>query len=148
MISGILICLIFNLYYESDAIGDLDVPLWQKDLGWDGLMVGVGTGFIGFTVYSFWVIGYQMGEATLVGWLEYIQIPISFVYQLLIFDDVPNKYEIIGAVAVGIGGLLPTIEQVYIYLKERSKGYQQIDITSDVSESEIEISEYAKQEKQ
>ena len=94
----------------------------MPDLGWDGLAIVTLAGINGFVLTSFWVIGYQLGDASLVGWLEYVQIPISFIYQTFVFGDVPNKYEVIGAVAVGVGGLLPTLEQLYIYMNEGKKG--------------------------
>lgn len=134
---GTLILLIIDSFYKSDKIGDLKLNEWVLGLGWSGLGIGLLTGINGFINYSFWMIGYQIGEATLVGWLEYVQIPISFMYQMFIFGDTPNEYEIVGAVAVGIGGLLPTIEQIYIYLyhEEKENRYRmKIDDVSDLSD--------------
>ena len=87
-----------------------------------------------FVSVACWVIGYQLGNATIVGCLGYIQISISFMYQMSIFNDIPNKYEIIGAIAVGVGELSFTFQQLYIYKKEST---EHINVVSDSDLSDV-----------
>ena len=51
--------------------------------------------------------------------MEYLQIPISYLYQTFIFGNTPNWFEIVGAVAVTVGSILPVVQQLYIYCAGR-----------------------------
>ena len=80
------------------------------------------------------VIGYQYGSATMVSWLEYINIPIGFVYQTVIFADFPNKYEVIGGILVTIACLLAPLEQLYRYYIEQKIMFEKIN---DMNEAKV-----------
>eukprot|EP01084_Bolivina_argentea_P251768 422406_1 len=86
------------------------------------------------------VIGYQYADATKVSWLEYIIIPINFIWQTYLFHDVPNSYECYGSILVTIGCLLPVVEEIYKYCIS-SKGHVQIMYEGvRMTESETNVS--------
>eukprot|EP01083_Nonionella_stella_P074611 202448_1 len=101
------------------TVNVLDTAVWKWDIY--SVLAMCAMGLCGFGVLSFSVIGYQLGEATQVSWLEYITIPMGFVYQTVIFNDAPNTIEAIGAVCVTVGCLLPLFESLYIYCGEKAK---------------------------
>eukprot|EP01084_Bolivina_argentea_P029871 55422_1 len=106
------VTIMINRYLiHSDVLGDCG--MWTFDIY--ALPIILFLGVSGFAVLSLSIIGYQCGSATMVSWLEYITIPIGFIYQICIFNDLPNKYEIIGAILVTIGCLLPVMHQIFIY---------------------------------
>ena len=72
-------------------------------------------GFIGFTACLLNIVGYQLGEATKIAFLENFDLFASFMYQIIIFGDVPNIFECIGCVLVIIAAILPLIEQIRLY---------------------------------
>ena len=110
--------LIINHYYTHiEEIGNLDFHDEQQwSFTWKSLGFVAGYAFLGCLASVFNIIGYQYGTATTVSWLEYINIPIGFIYQIFIFNDIPNKYEIIGGVSVTIACLIMPIQQLYQYL--------------------------------
>eukprot|EP01083_Nonionella_stella_P076945 209871_1 len=111
--------LIINHYVVNiDFFGDLSIDGWYFDFS--SILSMIIVGFCGFGFIAFSVIGYQLGEATYVSWLECIYIPISFIYQSVVFDDKPNVYELIGSVLVILGCTLPLMRQIYIHITERN----------------------------
>ena len=53
-------------------------------------------GILGFLALMLNVIGYQIGDATKVAWMEYLDLVFAFLYQWLYFKNIPTKWEIIG----------------------------------------------------
>ncbi len=134
----ILTC-VNHYFFHIDKIGNLDFDNPdQWSFNWISFVLLGIFGTLGFAAIGLSVIGYQYGTATMVSWLEYINIPIGFIYQMFVFGDIPNKYEIIGAVLVTIACLIIPFEQLYRYCVE----IQEVDLESDDMERElIEIEE-------
>merc|ERR1719295_1349993 len=107
------VMLLNHYWIQNDYVGDWSMSDW--DWTWSGLLGITLMGCFGFTNLAFLNIGYQLADAALVGWMEYLQIPISYLYQTFIFGDTPNTFEIVGAVAVTVGSILPVVQQLYVY---------------------------------
>ena len=105
-----------QILLKDDYVGSLnfmDEDSWKYDTFSVISMFSIGC--LGFFVVFCSVKGYQYGEATMVSWLEYTTIPISFLSQTFIFNDIPNIWELIGAIMVLIGALLPFFHQIFDY---------------------------------
>eukprot|EP01083_Nonionella_stella_P318441 1164040_1 len=127
--------LVLNHYWlHIEFIGSFDINEWSFD-GYS-IAIMIGLGFCGFAQILCSVIGYQMGNATYVSWLEYITIPIGFLYQTIIFNDAPNKYEIIGGTLVTIGCLMPFTKQLWIYFHSETQGYERVEQESEATSEE------------
>ena len=57
------------------------------------------------------IIGYQIGDASKVLWFENIDLISSILYQIFLFNSIPNKFELIGAVLFLITALIPLFEE-------------------------------------
>eukprot|EP00483_Globobulimina_turgida_P013101 UN13125 len=102
----------FLLTHSIDIIGNV-YSFYKMDV-WS-ILSCVYCGIAAFVAMSLNVMGYQIGNSTVVSWLEYINIPISFLYQMYIFHDEPNIFEYIGGILVLIGCVLPSIHQTINY---------------------------------
>lgn len=71
--------------------------------------------------------------------LEYIIIVFSFVYQIFLFDDIPNELEIIGLIFVILACFLSLSEELYYHLKDKGARYDAVANNSDSSSSESDI---------
>eukprot|EP01083_Nonionella_stella_P074610 202446_1 len=119
------------------TVNVFDATVWKWDVF--SVLMMLAMGLCGFGILSFSVIGYQLGEATQVSWLEYITIPMGFVYQTILFNDAPNKYECVGAIFVTIGCLLPLFESLYIYCNGMVKERLSNSTTRDDRETETDF---------
>ena len=71
--------------------------------------------------------------------LEYIGIVFSFVYQIWLFDDIPDTYEIIGAVLVIIACSLSVLEELYNhYYKQEESPYDYYEGIPDPDSPDVE----------
>jgi len=93
----------------------------QWDWSLEALMVSAGIGTLSVFAFMFLVVGYQHGEATKVSWLEYMNVPIGFVYQYILFSESPNIFETVGAVIMLSTGLIEIAEEWYHYRQAQSK---------------------------
>ena len=85
------------------------------------MLVCAGIGTLGVFAFMFLVIGYQHGEATKVSWLEYMNVPIGYMYQYVLFHDSPNIYETVGATIMLTTGIIEIASEWYLYRKAQSK---------------------------
>jgi len=100
---------------KSEFIGDwFSADYWV--FSFESVLPVVLMSLVGFGNIALNTIGYQLGEAALVGWMEYLQIPIAFLYQIFIFKQSASAMQFIGAVLVFIGCTLPLCEQLRDYL--------------------------------
>lgn len=60
-------------------------------------------GVLGFLALMLNVVGYQLGDATKVAWMEYLDLVFAFLFQWLYFKETPNLWE-----AAGCAGLVST----------------------------------------
>merc|ERR1711971_797535 len=85
--------LVMNTFViDSELIGTF------SDLGAmsiSDVLVCIAVGFGGFAGMSLNVKGYQIGNAAVISWLEYIAIPLGFVYQSFIFENPPDEFEVL-----------------------------------------------------
>lgn len=137
-----LIGLLNQVLLHDDFIGNVNImdgDSWKYDIVSIISMLSIGV--LGFFVIFCSVKGYQYGEATMVSWLEYTTIPISFLSQTFIFNDIPNIWELFGAIMVLIGALLPFFHQIFHYftLKKTESNTREMEeedgaITEEVAE--------------
>lgn len=85
------------------------------------ILACVGIGTLSVVAFIFLVTGYQHGEATKVSWLEYMNVPIGFVYQYILFSESPNIYETVGAFIMLSTGLIEIAEECYLHRKAKMK---------------------------
>ena len=90
-----LLVMINEYIFEDDGIGTFSDWIFTEDLKSILYMVLIGIfSFVGQTMI---VTGFQCAEATKVAPIEYTIIIFGFVYQVFIFNQIPNVLEIIGA---------------------------------------------------
>ena len=72
-------------------------------------------GILGFLALMLNVIGYQIGDATKVAWMEYLDLVFAFLYQWLYFRDIPTNWEVIGCCMLLSTCLIHLGEEYYHY---------------------------------
>ena len=91
----ILMILINRFVLESEVLsGDVTPGITEIDIKSVGLAVAIG--LCGFGGMMFYVIGYQIGDATKVASMEYLDLIYGFAFQWFMFGLKPNIYEILG----------------------------------------------------
>eukprot|EP01083_Nonionella_stella_P182732 658208_1 len=117
--------LLFNTFLQLKLLGTFNT------LQFDSLSIGVSivTGFIGFAGLSLCVIGYQLGDATKVSWLEYSTIAFSCLYQTFVFQDPLNISESIGIVLVVASCVANLFEQYYNFIQAKKHHQEMIEPT-------------------
>eukprot|EP01083_Nonionella_stella_P076002 206888_1 len=131
-----------NQYANVEEFGNLDFwddAQWQFDLWSFGITTLLA--LFSCTGLALSIIGYQHGTATTVSWLEYINIPIGFVYQTFVFGDTPNFYEIVGGIMITFACVLPSAEIVCTHMiYKNGYGLSEVEDTcaelSDSSDSD------------
>ena len=114
------ILLLFNEYFLNNTkIGGFNANDWEWDFKSIGIMIVIG--FNGFAALCLNVVGFQYGDATKVGWLEYIAIVFTFMYQIFLFGDIPDIFEIIGVILVIIACAMSVLEEVYHHYYEHDE---------------------------
>ena len=123
-----------NTYWlNNEFIGTMD-DIYTMD--WKHFLLSAWIGLAAFCAMNLNVVGYQFGDGTKVSWLEYTNIPLSFLYQSYVFHDKPNIVESIGAVMILFGCLLPMINQIVLYILEQWK-IRQEEIECQTESEEI-----------
>ena len=59
------------------------------------------------------VVAYQYGDATKIAWIQYLAIIFCYIAQIILFDDVPDIFVIIGIILVIIAASLSVLEEAY-----------------------------------
>ena len=98
----------------------INPDLWgwgEWDLSLYTVVVMLLLGIFGFFGVMLSVIGYQIGDATKVAWMEYLDLVFAFLYQWLYFKEVPDIWEVIGFCAL--------VSTCFIHLAEESYNYRQ-----------------------
>ena len=107
------IMIINTLTIHDEFVGDItDI---QQDWKWDlySLIMLFLAGLIGFGALTLNILGYQLGDATKVVWFENCDLISSYCYQILLFGNMPNTFEISGALLMFIAGFVPLMEEIY-----------------------------------
>ena len=110
------VILLNRFVFHSDLIaGGMWNPLYNmKTVGL--IILCALCGFAGLTLN---VIGYQIGDATKVAWMEYFDLIFAYIFQWVVFGNMPNLWE-----WIGLGCLLSTcaihlIEELVKYRRSR-----------------------------
>ena len=85
------------------------------------ILICVVIGTLLITALVFLDIGYQLGEATKVSWLEYTSVFIGYMYQYVLFHESPNIYETVGASIMLSTGFIEIATEWYLYRKAQIK---------------------------
>eukprot|EP00484_Ammonia_sp_Unknown_P029491 CAMPEP_0197036030 /NCGR_PEP_ID=MMETSP1384-20130603/13652_1 /TAXON_ID=29189 /ORGANISM="Ammonia sp." /LENGTH=423 /DNA_ID=CAMNT_0042466157 /DNA_START=145 /DNA_END=1416 /DNA_ORIENTATION=- len=110
-----LVILLNRFWLQSDALSGGD---WDFSLKTGIVMMLIGV--LGFVALMFNVVGYQIGDATKVAWMEYLDLVFAFLYQWLYFKDVPTMWEIIGCCALLSTCLIHLAEEYYHYVRAKN----------------------------
>ena len=126
-----LLIMIDHLWISSDVLegGDWDFSVYT-------LVVMLIIGILGFFSVMCGVIGYQIGDATKVAWMEYLDLVFAFLYQYLYFKETPTTWEIIGFCALLSTCFVHVGEEYYHYwtaLKEKEKEHASSFVEDDNS---------------
>jgi len=81
---------VFFFHSKTFEGGEWTISLYNTGM----MMLMAAMGFAGLLLS---VIGYQIGDATKVAWMEYLDLVFAFVYQWLYFKEEPDMWEFIGA---------------------------------------------------
>ena len=96
----------------------------HSDISLYTVVVMIIIGIFGFFAIMLNVIGYQIGDATKVAWMEYLDLVFAFLYQWLYFKETPTTWEIIGFCALISTCFIHVGEEYYQYwtaVKEKEK---------------------------
>ena len=85
------------------------------------IIICIIMGILSIFALMFLVLGYQYGEATKVSWMEYMNVPIGYLYQWIIFNQPPNIYETIGALIIFSTCIIEAVEEYYNYKNARKE---------------------------
>ena len=78
------------------------------------ILTMVGMAFFEFFGVMCKVVGYQLGEATKVAIMEYLDIVFAFFFQWFLFHRKPNTYEYIGAALLILSCLIQLLEEKFL----------------------------------
>ena len=106
-----LAILLNNFVFDSSLVFG---GKWQM---LDGEMIGLSIlcGLFGFAGLSLNVIGYQLGDATKVAWMEYCDLIFAYIFQWAVFGKFPDLWEWIGLACLLSTCLVHVIEEVVKY---------------------------------
>eukprot|EP01084_Bolivina_argentea_P316885 549375_1 len=124
------VVLLLNNYINVESIGTFHTI--QFDLF--SLLLMFLTGFIGFIGLSLHVIGYQLGDATKVSWLEYVSIVYQSLFQTFFWNDPFNLFESIGVILVVLACFIDLGEQYYNYVKIKQTEQEVNECEPDIAE--------------
>ena len=128
-----ILLLVNHFVLQIEIIGDLDADSWIFDTR--SIIIGIAYGITGFGGICLSVVGYQYGDATKVAWLEYTSIVFGYLYQILVFGDIPNLYGIIGIVLVIVACGMLLVEEYHSY--QNQKNYNRDSDISHASMSDL-----------
>jgi len=77
---------------------------WVTPTGWTWLWV-ILAGLFGTLGHMFWTRAYKLGDASALTPISYLQLPIVTVFAWLLFDEVLDRYTLIGALIVFLSNL-------------------------------------------
>ena len=111
----IIICVISDAVDTNNNFSITDYVLSGGKWTWDfeTFFVCIITAIIGFCGLMCVVIGYQLGNATKVSYMMYLNLVVAFGYQIICFESYPNIYTIIGVCLLVLSCLIHVIEQCY-----------------------------------
>eukprot|EP01084_Bolivina_argentea_P171992 297949_1 len=102
------------------------------------ILLGIGIGISHVVANLSWYKAYQMGNSTKIVWFEYVAVAFAYIYQSYLFHDIPNLWEIIGAIGVIICAFLPLFEELFVYVVN-SRKHQYIVVAYESEEVNADI---------
>eukprot|EP01084_Bolivina_argentea_P289366 496872_1 len=108
-------------------------------INWWVILFGIGIGISHYLAELGNTFAYQIGNSTKITWFEYTDLLIAYIYQSLLFDEIPNKWEIIGCVSIIAFSFLPLCEELFVYMKNSTNNriqYSNVPQESSVDESD------------
>jgi len=109
------------------APGGSSIDGGQWSFSWDTWVVIAILGVFSFLALMCNVIGYQLGDATKVAWMEYLDLVFAFLYQWLYEKDTPDRWEIIGCMCLLSTCFINLIEELYHYFKAKNSRRDTLD---------------------
>ena len=138
-IAGPVLLLLNEYAIKNDRIGDFSTDSWKWDI--KSIVIIIIVGINGFIALCLNVVGFQYGDATKVAWLEYIETVFTLLYQIFLFNDIPNTFEITGAVLVVIACCISVGEEIYNHRKSKEVNYERVSVNSDLESALSEDAE-------
>jgi len=102
----------------APGASDIDRDPWSAT--WDMWVVITILGVFSFCALMCNVIGYQLGDATKVAWMEYLDLVFAFLYQWLYEKDIPDQWEIVGCMCLFSVCFINMGEEVYKYCRSKN----------------------------
>ncbi len=127
-----LIIILNKFWLNSDGLSGGD---WDFSLRTGIVMIIIG--ILGFFALMLNVIGYQIGDATKVAWMEYLDLVFAFLYQWLYFKDIPTTWEIIGCCCLLSTCLIHLGEEYYHYLQAKKYKKTEKEIIAKAKEGTV-----------
>jgi drug/metabolite transporter (DMT)-like permease len=119
------LALLINSITNNDAIsGGAWIPLTWENAGLICLCAIFASAGLALNV-----IGYQIGEATKVAWMEYMDLIFAFAFQWLMFGRSPNLWEWLGCLCLMSTCALHLIEEA-IKLRKSEQELEILEATS------------------
>ena len=87
--------------------------------GFNDIIICCAIGVIDIFAMIFLTLGYQYGEATKVSWMEYLNLPMGYLYQWALFNQPPNIYETVGGSLMAVTCFIELFEECYYWRKEK-----------------------------
>jgi len=107
-----LVVLLNHYVFESDLIAG-GKWIGFPDARYVGLVCLVAVfGFLGITLN---ILGYQLGDASKVAWMEYLDLIFAYIFQWAIFNQRPNLWEWIGLACLLSTCVLHLGEELFKY---------------------------------
>jgi len=102
---------------KSDVFGGVE---WDLSIQSAAVMAAMGA--VGFLALMCNVKGYQMGDATKVAWMEYLDLVFAFLFQWQCFGELPTKWDVLGC-ALLVSACLVNVAEEYLRLQRRRNGH-------------------------
>eukprot|EP01084_Bolivina_argentea_P299387 516066_1 len=111
------ILLLINHFY-GDKIGQNILIGGTFNFDNENILLCLIVGFVGTLSQICCIYGYQIGESTKVVWLEYGNLIFAYSIQWILFHEITNNLEIIGAVLISSTFIVQLIQQIIECKKE------------------------------
>jgi drug/metabolite transporter (DMT)-like permease len=82
--------------------------------GWGDFLLLLGLGFTGVTSQSFYVRALALGDASLMGMMDYSRLPLMLVAGLIVFGQRPDLWAMVGAAIVIASTLYITLREAQL----------------------------------
>eukprot|EP01083_Nonionella_stella_P029748 81799_1 len=102
-------------------------------------VIGIAIGIGSVVAMGCYIVGYQIGNTTKVTWMEYTDTLYGYMYQALLFHDMPNQWECIGCVLLIAFSTLPLVEEIIRYRTSINQVVQYHVVRNEDSETDLSV---------